>query len=75
MSRTLIDLPPGSEATITNIGGGGAIRQRLLDMGIIRGTNVRCQRFAPLGDPMEISVLGYLLAIRKNEARFIEIED
>jgi len=74
MIRTLADLIPGDESTITGVGGSGAIRQRLLDMGIIRGTSVRCQRFAPLGDPIEICVKGALLAIRKAEAKFVEID-
>jgi ferrous iron transport protein A len=73
MIRTLVDLTPGDESTITGIGGSGAIRQRLLDMGITRGTSVRCKRLAPLGDPIEICVKGALLAIRKAEAKFVEI--
>jgi ferrous iron transport protein A len=74
MARTLMDLAPGDESIVIRIGGSGAIRQRLLDMGITRGASVRCYRLAPLGDPIEISVKGSLLAIRKSEARFVQIE-
>ena len=74
MARTLLDLAPGNESTITRVTGSGAIRQRLLDMGITRGASVRCHRLAPLGDPIEISVKGSLLAIRKSEAKFVLIE-
>ena len=73
--KTLSDLQPGSEGIIKRIGGNGAIKQRLLDMGITRRTAVKVERTAPLGDPIEISVKGYYLAIRMNEARYIEIEE
>jgi ferrous iron transport protein A len=74
MVRTLEDLAPGDESVVTRVDGSGAIRQRLMDMGITRGASVRCYRLAPLGDPIEISVKGSLLAIRKSEARFVQIE-
>jgi ferrous iron transport protein A len=74
MARTLVDLAPGDESVVTRIDGSGAIRQRLLDMGITRGACVRCYRLAPLGDPIEISVKGSLLAIRKSVAKFVQIE-
>ncbi|MBN1344251.1 MAG: ferrous iron transport protein A [Phycisphaerae bacterium] len=74
MTKTLAELEEGQSARITKIGGQGAIRQRLLDMGIIRGTPIHVERRAPLGDPIEITVKGYYLAIRQQEARFIEVE-
>ena len=54
--------------------GGGPIRQRLLDMGVTRGTPFEVERVAPLGDPVEIHIKGYHLAIRKEEARFITVK-
>ncbi len=74
MSTNLHELNEGQRAKITKIGGGGPIRQRLLDMGITRGTEIRVERRAPLGDPIEITVKGYYLAIREDEARHIEVE-
>jgi Fe2+ transport system protein FeoA len=64
----------GREVRIVKIGGRGAIRQRLLDMGITRGTVVRVERRAPLGDPIEICVKGYCLALRGEEAAGITVE-
>ncbi len=76
MTMTLADLQEGQVAKITKIAGrGGAIRQRLLDMGVTRGTAVRVERRAPLGDPIEVTVKGYHLAIRESEARHIHVED
>ena len=72
---TLAEIEPGREVIITRIGGGGPIRQRLLDMGIMRGTVVRVERHAPLGDPVEICVKGYCLALRREEAAGITVED
>ena len=73
-ARTLLDLKTGSESTILKIIGKGAIRQRLLDMGVTRGTPFKVERYAPLGDPVEISIKGYFLAIRKEEAANILID-
>ncbi len=72
--RTLCELMPGQQATIVGVKGDGAIRQRLLDMGLTRGTSVRVERYAPLGDPIQVMVKGYQLAIRRQEARYVEIE-
>jgi ferrous iron transport protein A len=72
--RTLDEVPEGEVVRITRIGGRGAVRQRLLDMGVMRGTRVHLKRRAPLGDPIQIDVKGYSLAIRSNEARYIEVE-
>jgi len=69
----LSELLPGQQATIVRITGDGVLRQRLLDMGLTRGSVVRVERFAPLGDPIEVSVKGYHLAIRRTEARCIEV--
>ncbi len=73
--KTLVDIEAGREAVIVKIRGGGAIRQRLLDMGVTRGTKVKVERHAPLGDPIEISVKGYLLALRGEEAAEIFVEE
>ena len=76
MPRMLSDVLPGETVIIRRIRPGGrAIRQRLLDMGITRGVEVHVERTAPLGDPMELKVKGYHLAVRKTEAAFIEVED
>jgi ferrous iron transport protein A len=75
--RTLFDLVSGDRARIVRVRGESApgLRQRLLDMGITRGTELYVERHAPLGDPVEITLKGYSLALRMNEARYIEIEE
>ena len=76
MPRVLSDVQPGERVVIRRIRpGGSAIRQRLLDMGVTRGAEVHVERTAPLGDPIELMVKGYHLAVRKNEAAFIEVDD
>jgi Fe2+ transport system protein FeoA len=74
MSRVLTDLTDGQRARIAKVGGAGSIRRRLLDMGLVGGTEVEVQRVAPLGDPVEVRVKGYNLSLRKEEARSIEVE-
>lgn len=77
MVKTLFDLVTGDVARIVRIRGEGqrSIRQRLLDMGVTRGTIVRVERHAPLGDPVEVTIKGYYLALRMSEASEIEVED
>ena len=71
---TLDLLPLGQEAVITAVGGEGALRCRLLDMGLIPKTTVRVEKTAPLGDPIELRVRGYSLSLRKADARNITVE-
>lgn len=71
---TLNELPVGKAAVITKVGGAGALRCRLLDMGLIPHTRVTLQKVAPMGDPIEIQVRGYELTLRVEEARKIEVE-
>ena len=71
---TLDKLPLGQEAVITAVGGEGALRCRLLDMGLIPKTRVRMEKVAPLGDPLELRVRGYSLSLRKEDAGKIEVE-
>lgn len=71
---TLDQLPIGQEAVITRVGGQGALRCRLLDMGLIPKTAVRVEKIAPLGDPLELRVRGYSLSLRKEDARNIDVE-
>ena len=71
---TLDKLPLGQEAVITAVGGEGALRCRLLDMGLIPKTRVRVVKVAPLGDPLELRVRGYSLSLRKEDAGKIEVE-
>lgn len=70
---TLNDLPVGQSGRITAVGGEGALRLRLLDMGLIPRTLVKVVKIAPLGDPIEISLRGYTLTIRRDDAKEIEI--
>lgn len=71
---TLDKLPIGKTAVITAVGGDGALRCRLLDMGLIPKTNVKIIKVAPMGDPIELSVRGYELSIRIEDAQKITIE-
>ena len=71
---TLDKLPLGQEAVITAVGGEGALRCRLLDMGLSPKTRVRVEKVAPLGDPLELRVRGYSLSLRKEDAGKIEVE-
>ena len=71
---TLDKLSLGQEAVITAVGGEGALRCRLLDMGLIPRTTVRVEKVAPLGDPIELRIRGYALSLRKEDARNITVE-
>ena len=71
--KTLKDVACGEVVTVLKLHGEGAIKRRIMDMGITKGTNVSIRKVAPLGDPIEVSVRGYELSIRKNDAEMIEV--
>jgi len=71
---TLKELEPGNAAIITKVGGEGALRQHLLDMGLIPGAEVTTVKYAPMGDPIEVKIHGYLLTLRLDDAAKIEVE-
>mgnify|MGYP000380043339 CR=1 FL=1 len=73
MENTLKELKPGDRAVILKINGEGAIKRRLMDLGVTRGAEVIVKKFAPLGDPMEVNVRGCELAFRKSEAANIVV--
>jgi ferrous iron transport protein A len=72
--KTLKDVAIGDIAVIKRLHGEGAVRRRIMDMGLTRGTQVHVRKLAPLGDPMELTVRGYELSLRKADASTIEIE-
>ena len=72
---TLDLLKPGQSGTITIVGGEGALRRRLLDMGLTPKTKVLVHKVAPMGDPIELFLRGYVLTIRAEDAAKIEIEE
>jgi len=72
--KTLKEVAIGHGARIVKLYGEGAVRRRIMDMGITKGTDVFVRRVAPLGDPIEINVRGYELSIRKEDAAMIEVE-
>ena len=72
--RTLRDVKIGETATIVRLHGEGALKRRIMDMGLTRGTQVLVRKVAPLGDPMELTVRGYELSVRKGDAELIEVE-
>lgn len=74
MEKKLDGLKPGERGKVTKITGQGAVKRRLLDMGITPGTEVFMRKTAPLGDPMELNVRGYELSIRKEEAKSVIME-
>ena len=71
---TLDSRVPGESGIIVSVGGSGALRHRLLDMGLTPRTAVRVERIAPMGDPMELYLRGYRLTLRKEDASKIEVE-
>ena len=72
--RTLRDLKIGESAKVTKVHGEGALRRRIMDMGITKGVEVRVRKVAPLGDQIEITVRGYELTLRKTDAEMVEVE-
>ena len=71
--KTLKDAKVGETAVVLKLHGAGAVKRRIMDMGITRGVEIHVRKVAPLGDPMELNVRGYELSIRKADAEMIEI--
>ena len=72
--KTLRDLKVGDTAKVINIHGEGKVKRRIMDMGITKGTEVYVRKVAPLGDPVEVTVRGYELSLRKDDADILEME-
>lgn len=72
-SLRLTNLPIGADARVVSVNGEGRVIRRLLEMGVIPGVSVKVIKTAPFGDPIEVRVRGYSLAMRKNEADSIEV--
>ena len=72
--KTLKTAEVGDTVTVVKLHGEGAVKRRIMDMGITRGVEVKIRKAAPLGDPVEVTVRGYELFIRKADAELIEIE-
>jgi ferrous iron transport protein A len=71
---TLADLEKGESRTVLSVRGESLVTRRLMDMGVIPGVAIRMVKSAPFGDPLEINVRGYSLALRRNEAESVELE-
>ena len=71
--KTLNDIPVGATTRIVRLHGEGAVKRRIMDMGLTKGAEVAVRKVAPLGDPLELTVRGYELSIRKSEAALIEV--
>ncbi len=72
--RTLKDVKIGETAVIEKLHGEGALKRRIMDMGLTKGTQVYVRKVAPLGDPMELTVRGYELSVRRADAELIEVK-
>ncbi len=72
--RTLKEVKVGEKATIKKLNGEGAVKRRIMDMGLTKGTEVYVRKVAPLGDPIELTVRGYELSLRKADADLIDVE-
>ena len=72
--KTLKDVAIGQTCTIVKLHGEGALKRRIMDMGLTKGTEVYLRKVAPLGDPLELTVRGYELSVRKGDAKLIEVE-
>ena len=72
--KTLKDVTVGQTVTVKKLAGEGALKRRLMDMGFTNGCSVYIRKGAPLGDPVEVTIRGYELSVRKNDAECIEVE-
>lgn len=72
--KTLKQVKTGETVRVVKLYGEGAVKRRIMDMGITKGTEVRVRKAAPLGDPIEVTVRGYELSLRKADAEMIEVE-
>ncbi len=72
--RTLKEVKIGETVTVKKINGEGAVKRRIMDMGITKNAEITVRKVAPLGDPMEVTVRGYELSVRKHDAEKIEVE-
>ncbi len=72
--KTLKDVECGQTVKVSRLGGEGAVRRRIMDMGITKGTEIYVRKVAPLGDPIEVTVRGYELSLRKGEADNILVD-
>lgn len=71
--KTLREVKIGQTATVVKLNGEGAVRRRIMDMGITKGVEIYVRKVAPLGDPIEITVRGYELSLRKADAEMVEV--
>ncbi|HIS97025.1 MAG TPA: ferrous iron transport protein A [Candidatus Scatomorpha pullistercoris] len=71
--KTLKDAKLGETVTVARLNGAGALRRRIMDMGVTKGTEIYVRKVAPLGDPVEVTIRGYELSIRKADAEMIEL--
>ena len=72
--QTLKDVKCGQSVSVVKLPGEGAVKRRIMDMGITKGTEVYIRKVAPLGDPVEVTVRGYELSLRKADAQMIEVQ-
>ena len=72
--KTLKDIPVRETVSVKKLHGEGAVRRRIMDIGLTKGTQVYVRKVAPLGDPIEVNVRGYELSLRKADAQMIEVE-
>ena len=72
--KTLKDAQVGETVTVAKLHGEGPVKRRIMDMGLTKGTKVYVRKVAPLGDPMELTVRGYELSVRKADAELIEVK-
>ncbi len=72
--KTLKEVACGQTATVTKLNGEGPVKRRIMDMGITKGVEVYVRKVAPLGDPVEVTVRGYELSLRKADAEMIEVQ-
>lgn len=72
--QTLKDVKCGQSVSVVKLHGEGAVKRRIMDMGITKGTEVYIRKVAPLGDPVEVTVRGYELSLRKADAQMLEVQ-
>ncbi len=72
--KTLKEVKVGETVKVVKLHGEGAVKRRIMDMGITKGVEIYVRKVAPLGDPVEITVRGYELSLRKNDAEMVEVE-